>query len=62
MDVEGGLYKSLQDQGVTTITISKRLALTDFHDAELQLYDIDALCSHATPAISQFGQHCWHSV
>lgn len=37
VDVEEGLYMSLRDAGVTTITISKRLALTDFHDAELQL-------------------------
>ena len=57
MDVEEGLYKSLQDQGVTTITISKRLALTNFHDAELQLYDI-AACSRAAPAFSHFGQRC----
>eukprot|EP01043_Picozoa_sp_COSAG02_P038439 COSAG02_NODE_2964_length_7645_cov_4.848927_1_plen_113_part_10 len=52
MDVEEGLYKSLRDEGVTIITISKRLALTDFHDAELQLYDIDAVCSHATTTFS----------
>ena len=49
VDVEEGLYKSLQDEGVTIITISKRLALTDFHHAELQLYGIDCFCSHATP-------------
>ena len=57
VDVEEGLYKSLQDEGVTTITISKRLALTNFHDAELQLYDI-AACSRAAPAFSHFGQRC----
>jgi hypothetical protein len=49
VDVEEGLYKSLQDEGVTIITISKRLALTDFHNAELQLYGIDCFYSHATP-------------
>jgi ABC-type uncharacterized transport system fused permease/ATPase subunit len=41
VDVEEGLYKSLLGEGVTIITISKRLALTEFHDAELQL------CVHA---------------
>jgi ABC-type uncharacterized transport system fused permease/ATPase subunit len=36
VDVEEKLYTSLVDAGVTIITISKRLALTEFHAHELQ--------------------------
>jgi len=36
-DVEEQLYTALHKEGVTCITISKRLALTDFHENELRL-------------------------
>ena len=39
----------------------QRLALTDFHDAELRCTTLTLLLSrHASDR--QFGQHCWHSV
>lgn len=37
VDAERDLYKTLFASGVTLITISKRLALEEFHDANLRL-------------------------
>lgn len=37
MDVEAKLYESLHRLGITCVTISKRLALTEFHTQELRL-------------------------
>lgn len=36
-DGEVQLYKALHELGITCITISKRLALTEFHQQELSL-------------------------
>ncbi len=36
-DAETDLYKAMFDKNITCITISKRLALTDFHEKQLQL-------------------------
>ena len=37
VDVEERLYRSAADMGITCITISQRLALTEFHAQELHL-------------------------
>ena len=37
MDVEERLYAAAKDLGITSITISQRLALTQFHSTELKL-------------------------
>ena len=37
VDVEERLYKAATEMGINCITISKRLALTEFHEDELRL-------------------------
>ncbi len=39
IDVEKKLYEAARDHGITSITISQRLALEEFHTQELQLGD-----------------------
>ena len=39
IDVEKKLYQAARDHNITSITISQRLALEDFHSQELQLGD-----------------------
>jgi ABC-type uncharacterized transport system fused permease/ATPase subunit len=39
VDVEEMLYRMAKDQGITSITISQRLALEEFHTQELKLGD-----------------------
>ena len=40
VDVERRLYKAAKEMGITSITISQRLALTEFHDKELRLGEV----------------------
>ena len=40
VDVERRLYKAAIDMGITSITISQRLALTEFHENELRLGEL----------------------
>jgi ABC-type uncharacterized transport system fused permease/ATPase subunit len=39
VDVEEALYKAASDRGITSITISQRLALEQFHTHELSMGD-----------------------
>lgn len=39
IDVEKKLYEAAKNHGITSITISQRLALEEFHNQELQLGD-----------------------
>eukprot|EP00271_Cylindrocystis_brebissonii_P018633 TRINITY_DN5387_c0_g1_i1.p1 TRINITY_DN5387_c0_g1~~TRINITY_DN5387_c0_g1_i1.p1 ORF type:complete len:279 (+),score=51.01 TRINITY_DN5387_c0_g1_i1:103-837(+) len=39
VDVEEGLYRQAQSQGITVVTISQRPALVPFHSTELRLID-----------------------
>ena len=39
IDVERKLYESAHERGITSITISQRLALEEFHSQQLQLGD-----------------------
>ena len=39
IDVEKKLYEAARSHGITSITISQRLALEEFHTQELQLGD-----------------------
>lgn len=38
-DVEEKLYRAAKERGITSITISQRLALEEFHDQELKMGD-----------------------
>jgi len=40
-DVEQALYKAAHDRGITSITISQRLALEEFHKNELAMGDCE---------------------
>jgi hypothetical protein len=40
VDVERRLYKAAIEMGITSITISQRLALTEFHEKELRLGEL----------------------
>ena len=44
MDVEEKLYTAANERGIACITISQRLALTQFHTQELRLGKCRALC------------------
>ena len=39
IEVEEALYKAAHERGITSITISQRLALEEFHSHELALGD-----------------------
>jgi ABC-type uncharacterized transport system fused permease/ATPase subunit len=40
VDVERRLYQAAREMGITSITISQRLALTEFHEHELRLGEV----------------------
>ena len=40
VDVERRLYQAAIEMGITSITISQRLALTEFHENELRLGEV----------------------
>ena len=42
IDVEEELYKQAKEHGITSITISQRLALEEFHTHELAMGDADS--------------------